>query len=269
MFKSKAIALQDPEVTKFINNYEFLPYKLLMPKTFIDTHREWLINRTFHINGLDLFTNAYVTAGCTEAFYEVYNEDVYVLKGEYTYHRDTGITHTCDLRSIPTNSRLIISYPFADTGLPHENWYQIIEYCEARNIKIFIDACLAGCSLGNLDLRHKCITHIAFSFSKAFGTGHMRTGVVYARNNITSLASITNKHLYVNHMFLLLHHALMKNFKSDYIFQKYRMVQLDICSEHKLTQSDCVLFGLDNQGRKCVTHALEIQQPYHRQYAQQ
>ena len=257
MFSSKALEINDIEVQTFINKFEWKRNKMHNPKTFVDTHRQWLVNNTFYVKGLDKFEHGYITAGCTEAFHEVYKEHCYVLNGEYTYHRDSGMASICDIDSIPPLSRLIISFPFAETGEIHRNWDYILSVCERKSIRIFIDACLSGVSLGKLDLTHRRITHVAFSFSKAFGTGFQRTGVVYTNMEKTP-ASVRNKHLYLNHMHIDLHMDLMQKFASDYIFTKYRMKQIDICKKHSLVQSDCVLFGLEDFKRKCITRALEV-----------
>lgn len=256
MLSSKALEIKDVEIQSFIKNFKWNVDIIKFPDRIVNQHRQWLVNNTFHIQGLDKFEYGYVTAGCTEAFHEVYNESCFVLPGEYTYHRDAGMAVECDLYYIPSNSRLIISFPFASTGERHTQWDEIVNICTTKNIRIFIDACLSGVSLGKLDLTPNCITHIAFSFSKAFGTGHKRTGIVYS-NSSSSPAAITNKHLYINHMFVDLHSKLMCEFPSDYIFKKYRIKQIDICKKHSLIQSDCVLFGLDNKNRKCITRELE------------
>ena len=115
MFSNKALEINDIEVQTFINKFEWKRNKMHNPKTFVDTHRQWLVNNTFYVKGLDKFEHGYITAGCTEAFHEVYKEHCYVLNGEYTYHRDSGMASICDIDSIPPLSRLIISFPFAET----------------------------------------------------------------------------------------------------------------------------------------------------------
>lgn len=257
MFSNKAIAIRDSEIQDFIKQYKWNTDCILSPLHFVQKHRRWLRNNTFYTLNLDKFKHGYVTAGCTEAFHEVYKEQCYVLKGEYTYHRDSQMAIESPVQNIPIGSRLIISYPFAETGNPHRDWNSILEICAQRKIRVFVDACLAGVSIGKLDLHHPTITHVAFSFSKAFGTGFQRVGVVYTNREHTP-ASITNKHLYLNHMNIDLHMNLMEQFTSDYIVKKYQTKQLDICKKHNLTQSDCVLFGLENNVRKCISRELVV-----------
>ena len=257
MFSSKALQIHDADIKNFIQEYKWNSDCIHSPINFVNKHRRWLRNSSFYTLNLDKFKHGYITAGCTEAFHEVYKEPCYVLKGEYTYHRDSQMASESPVQNIPTGSRLIISYPFADTGNPHRDWHSILEICTQRKIRVFVDACLAGVSIGKLDLNHPSITHVAFSFSKAFGTGFQRTGVVYTNREHTP-ASVRNAYLYINHMNVDLHMNLMQNFSSDYIVKKYRLKQLDICKKHSLTQSDCVLFGLENNVRKCISRELVV-----------
>ena len=258
MFSSKALQIDDPDIKDFIKQYKWNSDCIHSPLNFVKKHRRWLRNNSFYVLNLDKFKHGYITAGCTEAFHEVYKEQCYVLKGEYTYHRDSQMAQESPVQNIPIGGRLIISYPFAETGNPHRDWDSILEICAQRKIRVFVDACLSGVSIGKLDLNHPVITHVAFSFSKAFGTGYQRTGVVYTNREHTP-ASVSNTHLYLNHMNIDLHMNLMEQFSSDYIVKKYRNKQVDICKKHSLKQSDCVLFGLDNNVRKCITRELETQ----------
>lgn len=255
MFSSKALEIKDQQVREFIHNFKWNADALYFPQNFVQQHRQWLMNDTFDLQGLDKFQYGYITAGCTDAFNEI-EKPYYVLNNEYTYHRDSALGIVKEIHDIPSNSTLIISYPFAATGNKHKDWDEILHTCIEKNIQIFVDACLSGVSLGKLDLTPICISHVAFSFSKAFGTGHKRTGVVYS-NQAQSPAAVTNKHLYINHMFVDLHMKLMQEFTSDYIFKKYRTKQVGICKKHSLVVSDCVLFGLRNNVRQCITRELE------------
>lgn len=257
MLTNKAVAIVDPDIKLFVQSYQFDIDRVVSPLMFTKKHRTWLSNDTFKCVGLEKFQNAYVTDGCTGAFNDVYKDTCFVLKGEYPYHRDTGCAiEVADFNQVPANSRLVISYPFAETGNPHKSWNEILQFCDLHGIKIFIDACLTGVSCGVLDLLHPAITHVAFSFSKAFGTGHARIGVLYSIVDAPSPAKITNHYLYINHNNTYLHYQLMNNFSSDYVFIKYREKQLQICKERNLHVSDCVLFGLENDQRRCITRLL-------------
>lgn len=257
MLTNKAVAIVDPDIKSVVQNYRFDIDRIIAPQTFVKKHRLWLQNSTFECEGLDRFSHAYVTDGTTGAFNDVYTNNVFVLQGEYPYHRDTRkATEVADYKRIPANSRLIISFPFAQTGNPHSDWQEILDYCLTKHVLVFVDACLSGVSCGKLDLSHPSITHVAFSFSKAFGTGHARTGVVYTVNDNPSPACITNQYLYINHNNAFLHYQLMDSFSSNYIYTKYRDSQMQICKERNLLVSNCVLFGLENNQRLCITRLM-------------
>ena len=91
MFSNKAIAIRDAQVQNFIQSVGLNLNSIISPEHFVKQHREWLLNSNFYVQKLDRFKHGYVTAGCTEAFNEVYKEPCFVLQGEYTYHRDTGM----------------------------------------------------------------------------------------------------------------------------------------------------------------------------------
>lgn len=257
MLTNKAVAIVDPDIKLMVQSYQFNIDRIVSPMMFTKKHRSWLLNNSFKCIGLETFQYAYVTNGCTGAFNDAYKDVCFVIEGEYSYHRDTGCaTEVADFVQIPDNSRLIISYPFARTGNTHVDWDEILNFCFLHKIKIFVDACLSGVSCGLVDLSHPAITHVSFSFSKAFGTGHARVGVLYSKNDSPSPAKITNQYLYINHSNAYLHYQLMNQFSSDYIYAKYRQRQLQICKEHNLHISNCVLFGLENNSRRCITRLL-------------
>jgi hypothetical protein len=66
-----------------------------------------------------------------------------------------------------------------------------------------------------------------------------------------------------------LHMKLMTEFSSDYIVDKYRLKQMDLCKEHNLEASDCVLFGLDNGLRQCLSPVLGSRLPFPLHHSQQ
>ena len=246
---------------------------------FVELYTNWILSsKIFEIKSLNRFSNRYITNGVTNAFddfYFIHKNNITVLKGEYPYHRDIGFTVVTDIKDIPNNSGLIISYPFSATGNVHESWEEIIEYCCDNNISIFIDCCLFGVSsVDTLDLSHPCITHVAFSLSKIFGTGGARLGLMFTSHLDYTPISNQNKWFYTNMAGQIIHTSLLKNFSPDYIFNKYRSKQLEICNNLDIVPSNTVLFGLSSDdkwkefnrdgyiNRMCISYAIqEIQNP--------
>lgn len=239
---------------------------------FIQQHREWVnSSENMRVSNLDMFENAFVTNGVTEAFNDFYyiQSNVRVLEGEYTYHGDLGIKVISDISKIEPNTALIISYPYSATGDPHSAWEEILDECESKCVEVFVDCCLFGTSkTKELDLSHRAITHVAFSFSKTFATGGLRTGVLYTKSSCITPLRIQSNHNYVQHAGMILHSALMDEFSPDYIYNKYRRKQLQICNDNNIKPSGSVMFGVSGDteynyyergiiNRMCLTYALQ------------
>ena len=229
-------------------------------------------SENFKVLELDTFKNRYITNGVTEAFNDFYylNKNLYVLSGEYTYHEDLGITVVEDVYHIPSYSALIISYPFSASGNVHHSWDRIINVCEERNIKIFIDCCFFGISkVPDLDLSSRAITHVAFSLSKTFSTGSIRTGILYTRCDDVTPLKVQNDHWYTQMAGQAYHSKLLDKFSPDYIYNKYHDKQLEYCRQNDLEPSDTVIFAISTDkeykyfdrggyvNRMCISYVLQ------------
>ena len=273
----KAKPIVDLDIISAMKNIEYVTKTSDLPIAenqfeFLQLHKQWVkSSENFKISGLKDFESL-VTYGVTDAFNDFYfiNKNIYVMRGEYTYHRDIGYPVIDSIYDIPSYSALIISYPFSATGNVHPDWKDIIEVCEERSIKIFIDCCLFGiCKVDELDLSSSCITHVAFSFSKTFSTAGNRTGVLYTRDKRFTPLRNQNKHFYTNMMGQIMHYKLMKKFSPDYIFNKYRSRQVELCNSNNITPSDTVIFGISDAkefdyferdryiNRICLSYALQ------------
>lgn len=253
----KAKPIVDLDVINAIKNIEYVNINSDLPISanqfeFLDTHLKWISSsKNYKITGLDKFTPL-VTSGVTDAFNDFYflNKKISVMRGEYTYHRDLGYEVLDNIHTIEPYSSLIISYPFSATGNVHPDWEKIMEVCDDKKIKVFVDCCLFGVSkVEELDLSLECITHVAFSFSKIFSTAGNRTGVLYTRYNETTPLQKQSEHFYTNMMGQIMHLHLMNNFEPDYIFNKYRSKQEKLCKEYDLDISDTVMFGTSTSSK--------------------
>ena len=90
--------------------------------------------------------------------------------------------------------------------------------CEDKKIKVFVDCCLFGVAeVPALDLNHDCITDVAFSFSKTFATGGLRTCFVYRREERKTPLELLNSHFYTQMAGMKIHYELMNKFSPDYM----------------------------------------------------
>lgn len=274
----KAKPIIDSEVVGVMKTVDFIndstDHSILFDQfAFLEACDIWIhTSEKFKIMGLHTFPHRLVTHGITEAFsdfYEAYT-NLQVMRGEYTYHRDLGIEVLDDYKDIEANSALIISYPFSATGNVHPDWDRIMTLCNEKNVDVFVDCCLFGVAeVPRLDTAHKCITHVAFSFSKTFGTGGMRTGMLYKRNIDKTQLEKTNSHFYTQMAGMRLHYKLIEKFSPDYMCNKYRDKQVELCKKLEIEPSDTVLFGISNKdeydyyerdsyiNRICLSYALQ------------
>lgn len=276
----KAKPIIDSEVTGVMKTVDIIndstDHAILFDQfAFLEAYDIWIhTSEKFKIMGLHTFPHRLVTHGITEAFTDFYETqfraNVQVMRGEYTYHRDLGIKVLDDYKDIEANSALIISYPFSATGNAHPDWDRIMMLCNEKNVDVFVDCCLFGVSeVEKLDTTHKCITHVAFSFSKTFGTGGMRTGMLYKRNIDGTQLETTNANFYTQMAGMRLHYKLIKQFSPDYMCGKYRDRQVELCKKLEIEPSDTVLFGISNKeeydyyerdsyiNRICLAYALQ------------
>lgn len=256
--RSKSII--DLEVLKVLQNVNIVnissDYSIFFDQEkFKQTYDKWIhSSNLFKIKGLDTFPHYYVTHGITESFHDVYSPNSVVLKDEYVYHQQLGIPVVDSYKDIKPSQRLIISYPFSGTGKVHPDWDNIITSCNS----IFIDCCLFGVSsVRLLDVTAPNISHVAFSFSKTFGTGGCRTGLLYKRLINRTSIEILNKHHYTQMAGQIIHYNLMKNFSPDYMFNKYRQKQLNVCKTEGIVPSDTVIYGILDQTRISLAYKLQ------------
>jgi hypothetical protein len=274
----KAKPIIDSEVVAVMSTVDFInnstDHSILFDQfAFVEAYDIWIhTSELFKISGLFSFPNKLVTNGITEAFsdfYEAYT-NIQVMRGEYTYHRDLGHVVLDDYKDIEEHSALIISYPFSATGNVHPEWDKIIDVCNKRNVSVFVDCCLFGVAeIDDLDVQIDCITHVAFSFSKTFGTGGLRTGMLYKKNVDKTQVELLNSHFYTQMAGMKLHYKLMQHFTPDYICNKYRDKQVELANSLDIEPSDTVIFGISTDkkydhferdayiNRLCLSYALQ------------
>jgi len=252
----KAKAIVDKDVVDVIKNISIVNDSSDFPIVFdqfafLKKYDEWIhSSEKFKIKGLDKFKVRLVTNGITEAFNDYYENawTLHVLRGEYTYHRDLGIEVLDSYEDLPANSSLIISYPFSATGNVYPDWDKLMKYCADNKMNVFIDCCLFGVSeVPTLDLNYDCISSIAFSFSKTFATGGLRTGILYKREETNTALELLNSHFYTQMAGMKIHYELMNNFSPDYMCNKYRQKQIELAKELEIEPSDSVIFGVSKK----------------------
>ena len=219
---------------------------------FVSTYKLKLSEYKYsQLQGLGKYKFVNVVDGVTGAFLDWYItfgiKNIFVLKGEYPFHKANGCKEVDTVYQVPMYKTLILSLPFSATGNVHENFYEILETCVDRKINLLIDcAYLNISSIGKINIDCIQIQSIATSLSKVYNTGSNRIGLQFNRYDKNSPYKELNNWSYLNHHSINLHTQLLNKFKLSYTLEKYQQTQKTICNKYNLDKSDTVIFGLSN-----------------------
>ena len=214
---------------------------------YADLYRDWIEGSEQNkVIGLDQFPYAIFSQGTTESFDKFYvrhkDKRVRVLRGEYKYHElATNVTFV-DEAPLEKGDCLIISFPFADNGGDYY-YHSILQACDELDIPVLVDCCWFGtCGGLELDFTYACIEDIVFSLSKTFPVRTLRIGIRLSRQNQDGLAAYY-KDSYLNFFSQSVGMYYLKHFSSDYMYNKYRQKQLEICKELEVKASPTVIIA--------------------------
>ena len=222
---------------------------------FLEKYQQWVLTtKNNTIQGLDNFKYACFSNGTTEAFDKFYakysSRRFRFFKGEYVYHRLSCRNNNfnwayLDDERLTKNDAVIISLPFSDTGNKHKDMDALMHNCSAMGIPVLLDCAYLGvCSRIDFNFNHECIKEVTFSLSKSLYAAHLRIGMRLTREDDDDPLFVTNKIGYVNKLSCYLGLQLIEKFSPDYIYNKYREKQIEICNILDVEPSNCVLFGI-------------------------
>ena len=254
MMFGESMAIKDPEALLVIDKTQ-LDLSVDLSIEFCNEYKDWINNTTLNcITGLDQFPFACYSNGTTEAFDKFYIKNhtrrFRCFRGEYVYHRLTWRNSWpnwawLDDECLETNDAVVISLPFSDTGTKHNLHEALLKQCDEKGIPVLVDCAYLGiCANIDFNFNYACITDITFSLSKVFPVAHARIGMRLTRVDDDDGLFVTNKIGYINRVGPQLGLELISKFGPDYIFNKYRQQQLELCLQYKVNPSDTVLFGI-------------------------
>ncbi len=237
------------DITQYIA--ENTPYRIdtKVKNEFLDFLPQWILASQLNtIDGLQQFKYRYVISGITQAFDDFYmrhaNKNIVFLPGEYPYLRRFITNWRFYKNNFNKNDVLVLSAPFSATGSLHTSYAEIMEAAEKNNVPTLIDCAFFGiCADLDLNLNYKCIESVCFSLSKTLASGCFRAGIEFT-NIACSSISIQNQWNYLQLLSAKITLELAKIYTADFIYNKYRSAQLDICKSAGLTPSNTVIFGL-------------------------
>lgn len=251
-YKNKAYgaawSIYDNESINFLNTIKSEKGNI---NQFLTDYKNWI--------GLDFtgYSNVNFSAGTTETFDKFYHRHLgkrlRIFKGEYFYHQIMGRNYFemewLEDSEIKENDFVVMSCPFADTGNMPKNFYSILESCDKLDVPVLLDLAYINISnLMNINLNYNCIKTITTSLSKVFPIEHYRIGIRFDRDYIDDTLNAYNQNNYVNLYSVHIGHSFIKKFSNDWLYKKYQAAQLSICKKLNVKPSDCVIFGLADQG---------------------
>lgn len=229
----KMIPIPDLEVRSVVESTKINLKEKPHVQDVIDTYLDWL-NITLP-DGYEAFLTDGVTGAYENFEYEFSNFKTVTLRGEYPYHRSIGVERIESLEDLKPYHKLIISNPFAADGLI----YQL----KNINNPVFLDAAYIGLIDYN-KFNFPSTLYFSTSLSKAFATGLCRLGIcIRKKSEINVPMKIINEYGYLNKVACDIGIRLMNIFNVNYMFEKYRQKQFDLCNKLELMQSDCVNIG--------------------------
>lgn len=208
-------------------------------------YRKWIQDtQNNSVRGLELFPSVVFSHGTTESFDKFYSRhrtrNLKVLAGEYSYHQyASDCIIITDKNDLGPNDSVIISLPFADNGGEHK-YKEILLACTELDIPVLVDCAWFGlCKDIDFDFTYPCIEDVVFSLSKTFPVNKLRIGCRFSKDYSDGL-SVYKQHEYTNHYLQHIAMGLFKHFDSDFMYNKYRNTQLEICGHLDVTPSQVV-----------------------------
>lgn len=227
---------------------------------FKQDFRTWITDSKLnHIAHLDDHQHVTLCAGTAQAFDHFYIKHhmrrFRWLRGEFMYHRAVlkqGFEYKLlDDGDLERGDAVIISVPFSDLGRKHSITDDLLAHCDRLGIPVLIDMAYLPVSRNvQLDLSHACIDAVAFSISKFYpGAENLRVGVRFQRENHDDGIDVFNSVGMNNRVDIALAHDIIRSHSIDSSWQRYGKAYEKVIADMGLARTDCLMFGLDMQGR--------------------
>jgi hypothetical protein len=270
---SKVTAIPNPLVKNFILNWN--NNKVIYDNNILDLYRNkfvsWISNSKYNnLHGLELYKDISYTNGITDAFDQYYliqkKKRFRFFKGEYEYHQrsfqhDFNWAYIED-DDIKNGDSVILSVPFYGDGKINPLLTdEFLTYCDDKSIPVCLDFSYYPLARNiDINLNHRCIQLITFSLSKVFdGMENVRVGLRMVNDfrQIEDGITYSNQRQLINRFGAGLGYDLMNNFDINYSWENFGKKYTEVCKDNNLTETDCLLFGIDiNGNRVCVSNIL-------------
>ena len=229
---------------------------------FAAVYREWLF-RGFDFAGTALYQHACVTQGTTESFAQFYIRyrdcgRLRLARAEYFYHQMMrGLWYQdrfawLDEDEIRAGDVVLISVPFSDTGDVPQGLDSLLDDCDRLGVPVMLDMAYLNMTTPesftyHIDLGRPCIEYVVSSLSKVFPVENMRIGIRLQKTRFEDQLYVINEpnYNYINILSAYVGTGLMRRFSPEYMHNKYRPRQLELCGSLDVEPSPCFVFGID------------------------
>jgi len=254
-----ASSIHDASIKAWLYNSHFY-FPEVDTQQFLSDYYAWIQQGNQILGCGDYNTLAY-SNGTTEAFDKFYQKHTHrrlrLWRGEYYYHqiqRRELFTDFAWIDEEPVSSGdvVVVSMPFADTGGIPTDYTKVMQECVDKEVPVLIDMAYISLTKNcTYDISYPCIETVTTSLSKVFPVEHMRIGIRMNRHNTddTLDAYTNNAYPYVNTIGVHVGHRLIKQFEQNWVYNKWRNKQKEMCEQLDVQLSDCIIFGIDTNNK--------------------
>ena len=224
---------------------------------FTDKFYKWIASSKLNnVQGLEYFPNRKLVSGTAQAFDHFYwrhkDKRFRFFEGEFMYHSAVlkhggSFKYITEEFTIMEGDAVIISVPFSDYGTMHPNLIETLDLCDRFGVPVLLDFAYYPCTKNiNIDLdKYPLIETVTFSISKAFyGAEFLRVGMRLERFESDDGIDVFNSVEMVNRVSLSIASRLIDAYSVDHNWNTYESAYLEVCKEHNLKETDCIMFGL-------------------------
>lgn len=225
---------------------------------FLHLYKEWMFEEQ-NIFGWQSYGQLCYTNGTSDSFAQFFlrykgEKRLRLAKSEYFYSQICKSLWFkenfawLDEDEIKSGDAVLISAPFSNTGDIPKYLEKLLTDCDEKSVPVMLDLAYVnlGCNF-QIDLSHDCIEYVVSSLSKIFPVENYRIGIRLQKQKFEDPIYIINEknYNYINLLGAYVGKTLMEKYSSDYIYEKYKQSQIEMCEKLDLEPSPCVIFGLD------------------------
>jgi histidinol-phosphate/aromatic aminotransferase/cobyric acid decarboxylase-like protein len=172
-----------------------------------------------------------------------------LIKGEVEFYRVILENHKKNFLIIEpgqwnlleNNDLICISMPFSPTASIPEWYFNLCDYINNKNIRLFIDGAYLGTINKKIYIPNNC-KFFSLSVSKCFNASGLRSGILFCDQIISTFKT---KFLLKNYNYYAMEKAieLLKKYNYYDCYTKHINFASEFCEKNNLTLSDSVVLG--------------------------